>query len=64
MIVKNCPSCVGGIGCSSAKTTSADCEKVTNCIMKQIVNGCIAHIEAREMLFADKILNILEVENE
>mgnify|MGYP003295801906 CR=1 FL=1 len=63
MIVKNCLSCVGGVGCSSAKTTSADCAKVENCIMKQKVNGCIAHIEAREILFADNILNILEVDN-
>lgn len=60
MIVKNCPSCVGGVGCSSAKTTSADCEKVTNCIMKQIVSALVEKtIESNE-----KILNILEVENE
>jgi hypothetical protein len=63
MIIKNCPSFDSGHnGCASHKTTSADCKKVKNCIMKQIVNGCIAHIEAREILFADKILNILEVE--
>jgi hypothetical protein len=58
MIVKNCPSCVGGVGCSSAKTTSADCEKVTNCIMKQIVNA----LQSRTPEDNEKILNILEVE--
>lgn len=63
MIVKNCPSCVGGVGCSSPNFKEKECAKIANCIMKQIANGCIAHIEAREILFADKILNILEVEN-
>lgn len=63
MIVKNCPAFVlNELGCASHKTTSSICEKNANCIMKQIANGCIAHIEAREILFADKILNILEVE--
>lgn len=63
MIVKNCPSFDSEHnGCASHKTTSADCEKNANCIMKQIVNGCIAHIEAREILLPYKILNILEVE--
>lgn len=60
MIVKNCPSCVGGVGCSSAKTTSADCEKVTNCIMKQIVSA----LQSRTPEDNEKILNILEAENE
>ncbi|MBR5012311.1 MAG: hypothetical protein IKY15_00055 [Clostridia bacterium] len=58
MIVKNCPSCVGGVGCSSAKTTSADCAKVENCIIKQIVSA----LQSRTPEDNDKILNILEVE--
>lgn len=62
MIVKNCPSCVGGVGCSSAKTTSADCEKVTNCIMKQIVSA----LSEKDTNVNEKIIKILfflEVEN-
>ncbi len=57
MIVKNCPSCVGGVGCSSAKTTSAECEK-NHCIMKQIVTA----LQSRTPEDNKKILNILEVE--
>lgn len=63
MIVKNCPSFeIESNGCSSPRFKEKECAKIANCIMKQIANGCIAHIEAREILFADKILNILEVE--
>lgn len=60
MIVKNCPSFDSGHnGCASHKTTSADCEKVTNCIMKQIVTA----LQSRTPEDNEKILNILEVEN-
>jgi len=60
MIVKNCPSCDSAHnGCASHKTTSADCEKVTNCIMKQIVTA----LQSRTPEDNEKILNILEVEN-
>lgn len=59
MIIKNCPSYVSGSkGCASAKTTSADCEKGKNCIMKQIVMG----LGEKTLEANEKILNILEVE--
>lgn len=59
MIIKNCPSYVSGSkGCASAKTTSVDCEKITNCIMKQIVTA----LQSRTPEDNEKILNILEVE--
>lgn len=59
MIIKNCPSYASGSkGCASAKTTSADCNKVENCIMKQIVNA----LQTRTPEDNEKILNILEVE--
>lgn len=59
MIVKNCPSYVScSKGCASAKTTFADCEKVANCIMKQIVTA----LQSRTPEDNEKILNILEVQ--
>ena len=62
MIVKNCPSCVGGVGCASAKTTSADCNKVENFIMKQIVSA-LAEKDTNVNEKILKILFFLEVEN-
>lgn len=60
MIIKNCPSFDSGHnGCASHKTTSADCEKVENCIIKQIVSA----LQSRTPEDNEKILNILEVEN-
>lgn len=57
MIIKNCPS-FSNNSCFSHKTSSTECAKVENCIMKQVVIA----LSTRTVEDNEKILNILEVE--
>lgn len=60
MIVKNCPAFMSNQNnCTSTKSKFAECEK-NHCIMKQIVTA----LQSRTPEDNEKILNILEVENE
>jgi hypothetical protein len=56
MIIKNCPSCFNGEGCTSSKTTSTEC-KPNMCIMKQIVYA----LKTKPTELNEKILNLLDI---
>ena len=61
MIISNCPACVNGTGCCSPHTKSVECEKVDDCVIKQIVNDmCEGNLSGLELCV--KYSNLLGME--
>lgn len=60
MIISNCPACVNGAGCCSPHTNSVECERVEDCVIKQIVIHCeINEVNSGGVINTETILDYL-----